>query len=59
MRGEVRIVYRRAQRPRPPPAMAHRMESVDGDLAEELFVLMMMGDGRAVERVYVGGVAAV
>ena len=31
------------------PAMAHRMESVEGDLAEELFVLMMMGDeiGRA------------
>ena len=37
------------------PAMAHRMESVDGDLAEELFVLMMLGDERAVERVYVGG----
>ena len=30
------------------PAMAHRMEAVDGDLAEELFVLMMMGDDRSV-----------
>ena len=37
------------------PAMAHRMESVDGDLAGELFVLMMLGDERAVERVYLGG----
>lgn len=38
------------------PAMAHRMESVDGDLAEELFVLMTMGDDRAVSETYVGGV---
>ena len=28
---------------------------VDGDLAEELFVLMMMGDDRAVAETYVGG----
>ena len=32
------------------PAMAHRMEAVAGDLAEELFVLMMMGDDRAIAR---------
>ena len=37
------------------PAMAHRMESVEGDLAEELFVLMMMGDDRAVAQTYVAG----
>ncbi len=37
------------------PAMAHRMESIDGDLAEELFVLMMMGDDRAVSETYVAG----
>ena len=37
------------------PAMAHRMESVRGDLAEELFVLMTMGDDRAVSETYVGG----
>jgi guanine deaminase len=37
------------------PAMAHRMESVDGDLAEELFILMMMGDDRAVSETYVAG----
>ena len=37
------------------PAMAHRMESVRGDLAEELFVLMTMGDDRAVAQTYVGG----
>jgi guanine deaminase len=36
-------------------AMAHRMESVDGDLAEELFILMMMGDDRAVSETYVAG----
>ena len=40
------------------PAMQHRMESIDGDLAEELFVLMMMGDDRAVAETYVGGVAS-
>ncbi len=37
------------------PAMAHRMESIDGDLAEELFVLMTMGDDRAVAETYVAG----
>jgi guanine deaminase len=37
------------------PAMAHRMESVRGDLAEELFVLMTMGDDRAVRATYVAG----
>lgn len=37
------------------PAMAHRMERVGGDLAATLFVLMTMGDDRAVRRVYVMG----
>ncbi len=37
------------------PAMAHRMETVRGDLDEELFVLMTMGDDRAVAQTYVGG----
>ncbi|MFO1049424.1 MAG: guanine deaminase [Geminicoccaceae bacterium] len=37
------------------PAMTHRMETVDGDLAEELFVLMTMGDDRAVRATYVAG----
>jgi guanine deaminase len=37
------------------PAMAHRMESVDGDIAEELFILMMMGDDRAISETYVAG----
>ena len=37
------------------PAMAHRMESVDGDLTEELFVLMTMGDDRAVAQTYIAG----
>jgi guanine deaminase len=37
------------------PAMAHRMEAVDGDLEEELFVLMTMGDDRAVSATYVAG----
>ena len=37
------------------PAMAHRMEAIDGDLAEELFVLMTMGDDRAVRATYVAG----
>jgi guanine deaminase len=37
------------------PAMAHRMESVDGDLEEELFLLMTVGDDRAVAETYVGG----
>ncbi len=37
------------------PAMAHRMESHEGDLSEELFVLMTMGDDRAVSETYVAG----
>ncbi len=37
------------------PAMAHRMAAVDGDLAEELFVLMMLGDDRAIAATYVAG----
>jgi guanine deaminase len=37
------------------PAMAHRMDAVDGDLEEELFVLMTMGDDRAVAATYVAG----
>ena len=38
------------------PAMAHRMESIDDNLAEELFVLMMMGDDRVVSETYVAGI---
>lgn len=38
------------------PAMAHRME-VARDLEEELFVLMTMGDDRAVRQTYIGGKA--
>jgi guanine deaminase len=41
--------------PRATPAMAHRMEAIDGDLAEELFLLMTMGDDRAVVETYVAG----
>ena len=37
------------------PAMAHRMESVEDDIAEELFILMMMGDDRAISETYVAG----
>jgi guanine deaminase len=37
------------------PAMAHRMEAVGGEIAEELFVLMMMGDDRAIHETYVAG----
>jgi len=37
------------------PAMAHRMETVEGDLAEELFVLMTLGDDRATRATYVAG----
>ncbi|HYC25957.1 MAG TPA: guanine deaminase [Roseiarcus sp.] len=37
------------------PAMAHRMEAVKGDLAEELFILMMLGDDRAIAETYVAG----
>jgi guanine deaminase len=41
--------------PRATPAMAHRMETMEGDLAETLFVLMTMGDDRAVRATYVMG----
>ena len=37
------------------PAMAHRMETIANDLAEELFVLMTMGDDRSVRATYVAG----
>jgi guanine deaminase len=37
------------------PAMDHRMAAVEGDLAEELFILMMLGDDRAVSQTYVAG----
>jgi guanine deaminase len=37
------------------PAMAHRMETVAGELAEELFVLLIKGDERAVRATYVMG----
>ncbi len=37
------------------PAMAHRMETIDGDLDQELFVLMTLGDDRAVRQTYVAG----
>jgi guanine deaminase len=37
------------------PAMAHRMETITDDLAEELFVLMTMGDDRSVRATYVAG----
>ena len=37
------------------PAMAHRMESVEGDIAEELFILMVMGDDRAIAETYLAG----
>lgn len=37
------------------PAMAHRMEAAADDLEEELFVLMTMGDDRAVNATYVAG----
>ncbi|MGD9508170.1 MAG: guanine deaminase [Geminicoccaceae bacterium] len=40
------------------PAMAHRMETVAGDLAEELFVLMTLGDDRSVRATYVAGAKA-
>ena len=41
--------------PRATPAMAHRMATIEGDLAETLFVLMTMGDDRAVRATYVMG----
>lgn len=41
--------------PRATPAMAHRMETVQDDLAKELFVLMTLGDDRAVQATYLAG----
>ncbi|MCB1885476.1 MAG: guanine deaminase [Geminicoccaceae bacterium] len=42
--------------PNATPAMRHRMEAVkDGDLAQTLFVLMTMGDDRAVLETWVAG----
>ena len=35
--------------------MAHRMEAASGEIAEELFVLMTMGDDRAIRETYVAG----
>ncbi len=37
------------------PAMAHRRERIAGDLAEELFLLMILGDDRAIKATYVAG----
>ncbi len=37
------------------PATAHRRETIRGDLAEELFLLMTLGDDRAVRATYVAG----
>ncbi len=37
------------------PAMAHRMERIAGDLAATLFLLMILGDERAVRATYVQG----
>jgi len=36
-------------------AMAHRMEAVEADLEEELFILMTLGDDRSVKATYVQG----
>jgi guanine deaminase len=42
--------------PRATPVKRHRMEAIrDGDIAEILFVLMMLGDDRAVRATYVLG----
>ncbi len=41
--------------PRATPPMAHRMETAAENLAETLFVLMTLGDDRAIHRTYVAG----
>ena len=41
--------------PRATPAMAHRMETAGGALEKELFVLLTIGDDRAVRETYVAG----
>lgn len=37
------------------PAMRHRMEAIDGDLSDELFLLITLGDDRAIAATYVAG----
>jgi guanine deaminase len=41
--------------PRATPAMAHRMAAIEDDLEATLFVLMTLGDERAVRATYVLG----
>jgi guanine deaminase len=41
--------------PRATPALAHRMETAEGNLEVELFALMTLGDDRAVRQTYVAG----
>jgi guanine deaminase len=41
--------------PRATPALAHRMETADGDPEVELFALLTLGDDRAVRETYVAG----
>jgi guanine deaminase len=41
--------------PRATPALAHRMETADGNLEVELFALMTLGDDRVVRQTYVAG----
>jgi guanine deaminase len=50
MDADVIVVDSRATK-----AMAHRMESVAGDLSEELFILMTVGDDRAITQTYIAG----
>ena len=37
------------------PAMRHRMKAVDGDLEEELFIQVTLGDDRSVAATYLRG----
>jgi len=37
------------------PAMAHRMEAHSGDIEDELFALMTLGDDRSVRATYIQG----
>ncbi len=41
--------------PRATPALAHRMETADGNLDVELFALLTLGDDRAVRQTFVAG----
>ena len=41
--------------PHATPALAHRMETADGDPEVELFALLTLGDDRAVRETYVAG----